>query len=69
MSRTFLKNWRPAENRTREACAGYAPRYHSSLLQREIHFPVSTISTTGPEYLTRQVCYYTEAYVLSALKL
>ena len=62
MSRTFLKKiGGPAENRTREACAGYALRYHSSLLQREIHFPVSTISTTGPEYLTHQVCYYTKA--------
>ena len=43
---------------------GTTPPYYSG----KIHFPVSTISTTGPEYLTHQVCYYTEAYVLGALK-
>ena len=47
------KNSGSGRNRTCEACAGYALRYHSSLLQREIHFPVSTISTTEPENILK----------------
>ena len=46
--KNFLyKNWCPAENRTREACAGYALRYHSSLLQRDIRFPFQPFPPQG----------------------